>query len=60
MPSRTSVLTHDIDVQNSKPILQHPYRVNPVKRALMKQEAEYLLKNGLAKHSSSAWSEGKA
>ncbi|KAK7881852.1 hypothetical protein WMY93_030261 [Mugilogobius chulae] len=47
---------HDIDVKDAKPIRQHPYRVNPAKRALMKQEAEYLLENGLAKHSSSAWS----
>ena len=56
VPSRTTVLTHDIDVNNAKPIRQHPYRVNPVKRALMKQEAEYLLQHGLAKPSSSAWS----
>ena len=55
-PTQTSVLTHDIDVKDAKPIRQHPYRVNPAKRALMKQEAEYLLKHGLAKHSSSAWS----
>lgn len=56
VPTRTSVLVHDIDVKDSKPVRQHPYRVNPVKRALMKQEAEYLLEHGLAKHSSSAWS----
>lgn len=56
VPSQTSVLTHDIQVKDEKPIRQHPYRVNPEKRALMKKEAEYLLKHGFAKHSSSAWS----
>lgn len=56
VPTQTSMLAHDIDVKNAKPIRQHPYRVNPVKRALMKQEAEYLLQHGLAKPSSSAWS----
>ncbi|KAK7877062.1 hypothetical protein WMY93_032231 [Mugilogobius chulae] len=56
VPSRTSILMHDIKVENARPIRQHPYRVNPVKRALMKQEADYLLQHGLAKHSSSAWS----
>lgn len=56
IPTQASVLTHDIDVKDARPIRQHPYHVNPAKRELMRQEAEYLLQHGLAKHSSSAWS----
>lgn len=36
VPTRTTVLKHNIDVRDAKPIKQHLYRVNPVKRALMK------------------------
>ena len=56
VPSQTSVLSHDVDVGNARPIKQHAYRVNSVKRALMKQEAEYLLRHGFARPSSSPWS----
>ena len=55
-PTQTHVLYHDIDVGDNKPIKQHAYRVNPVKRAVMQQEVEYLVKNGFAVPSSSAWS----
>lgn len=56
MPSRTSVLQHDVDVRDAQPIKQHPYRVNPYKREVMKAELEYLLQNGLAVPSQSLWS----
>lgn len=56
VPTHTTVLEHDIDIQNARPIKQHPYRANPVKRALMRKECEYLLANGLARPCSSAWS----
>jgi len=56
VPSQTGVLQHDIDVRDAKPIKQHPYRVNGVKRAAMKTETDYLLENGLARHSYSPWS----
>lgn len=56
VPSRTNVLKHDIDVKGARPMKQHHYRVNPVKRALMKQEAQYLIQHGLAIPSSSPWS----
>ncbi len=47
---------HDMDVGNSTPIKQHPYRVNPHKREVMKSEVEYLLQHGFAKPSQSPWS----
>lgn len=56
VPTRTSVVMHDIDVKGAKPVKQHPYRVNPVKRSLMRQETNYLLEHGLAVPSSSPWS----
>lgn len=54
VPSQTSVLFHDIEVSGTVPIKQHPYRLNSTKRALMKQEVEYLLKEGLAEPSVSS------
>ncbi|KAL0153620.1 hypothetical protein M9458_051100, partial [Cirrhinus mrigala] len=45
---QTTILTHDIDVGDSPPIKQHPYRVNPHKREIMKSEVEYLLQHGFA------------
>lgn len=56
VPSRTTAAQHDIDVKGARPMKQHAHLVNPVKRALMKREAEYLLQHGLAVHSSSPWS----
>ncbi len=56
VPGKTSMLFHDIDVGNSIPIKQHPYRVNPAKRAIMRSEVDYLLTNGLAVPSQSPWS----
>lgn len=55
-PSRTSVLQHDIDVKDSPPIKQHAYRVNAYKRAIMREEVDYLTANGLAVPSYSPWS----
>ncbi len=56
VPLQTNVLFHDIDVGKTSPIMQHPYRVNPFKREVMKSEVTYMLQNGLAVSSQSAWS----
>ncbi|KAI2660984.1 Retrovirus-related Pol polyprotein [Labeo rohita] len=56
VPKLTTVLQHDIKVNGARPIKQHAYRVNTVKRSIMRQEVNYLLENGLAKHSYSPWS----
>ncbi|KAI2665316.1 Transposon Ty3-I Gag-Pol polyprotein [Labeo rohita] len=56
VPTLTNVIQHDIDVKDASPIRQHAYRVNSVKRSVMRQEVDYLLNNGLAKPSSSPWS----
>lgn len=56
VPTQTSVLQHDIVVTDPKPIRQHPYRVNAAKRAVMREEVQYLLEHQLARKSSSPWS----
>lgn len=56
VPSQTNVLSHDIDVEDNKPIKQHPYRVNPDKRCRLKTQVDYMLHHGIAEPSCSAWS----
>ena len=41
MSSRTNAADHDVDVGYHEPIKQHPYRVNPLKRAHLDKEIEY-------------------
>ena len=33
-PTQTSVMYHDVDVSDAKPVMQHAYRVDPQKRKL--------------------------
>ena len=54
-PTQTTDLQHDI-VSENKPINQHAYYVNPVKRDAMQKDVEYLLENCLVVPSSSLWS----
>lgn len=56
VPSQTNLLQHDIDVGDSPPIKQHPYRVNPDKRRRLKQQVEYMMQHNIAEPSNSAWS----
>ena len=42
VPTRTSVIEHDIDVGGALPIKQ-AYRVNPRKKELLQKEVDYLL-----------------
>lgn len=56
VPSQTTVICHDIDVGNSPPVKQHPYRVNHQKREIMREEVRYLLQHGFVQPSQSPWS----
>ena len=56
VPTRTHVAEHDVDVGDAKPIKQHPYRVNPEKRDIMKKEIDYMLENKIIQPSHSNWS----
>lgn len=56
VPTQTNVVKHDIEVHDHPPIKQNAYRVNPTKRNIIESELKYLVENGLAVPSSSAWS----
>ena len=47
VPSRTNAVYHDVDVGETEPVKQPPYRINPQKQKLLQQEVEYMLKNDL-------------
>ena len=55
-PSKTDLAFHDVDVGDATPIKQHPYRVSPGKREVIRKEINYMLKNGIIEPSHSAWS----
>ena len=47
VPGKVTAVHHDVDVGDAHPIKQHPYQMNPIKLAAMRQEVEYLLQNGI-------------
>ena len=40
--TRTNEMHHDVDIEGSKPIKQHPYRMNPMKLQYLREEVQYL------------------
>lgn len=56
VPTRTDAIYHDVDVGDSRPIKQHPYRLNPVKAKYLHEEIKYLLDNDFIEPSQSNWS----
>ena len=56
VPRRTSVVLHDVDVGDSPPVKQHPYRANPTKLKLLRKEIEYMLANDIIEPSAGEWS----
>ncbi|CAB4005229.1 Retrovirus-related Pol poly from transposon, partial [Paramuricea clavata] len=56
IPSRTDMISHDVDIGDASPIKQHPYRLNPSKAKYLDQEIQYLLENDFIEHSQSSWS----
>ena len=56
VPSRTDMISHDVDIGDASPIKQHPYRLNPTKAKYLDQEIQYLLENDFTEHSQSSWS----
>ena len=41
VPNKTNLIEHDVDVGDSAPIKQHPYRVRPMKKELLDKEVQY-------------------
>ena len=56
IPTRTDQIYHDVDIEGSKPIKQHPYRMNPMKLQYLREEVQYLLDNDFIEPSQSDWS----
>ena len=56
VPGRTTAIAHDIDVGDNRPIKQHAYRANPLKRLQLQKEVKFMLDNGIAEPSFSPWS----
>ena len=56
VPSKTNLIEHDVDVGDSAPIKQHPYRVSPMKKELLDKEVQHMLKNDIIEESQSSWS----
>ena len=56
VPSKTNLIEHDVDVGDSAPNKQHPYRVSPMKKELLDKEVQYMLKNDIIEESQSNWS----
>ena len=56
VPNKTNLIEQDVDVGDSAPIKQHPYRVIPMKQELLDKEVQYMLKNDIIEESQSDWS----
>ena len=56
VPSKTNLIEHDVDVGDSAPSKQHPYRVSPMKKELLDKEVQYMLENDIIEESQSNWS----
>ena len=56
IPTRTDQIYHDVDIEGSKPIKQHLYRINPMKLQYLRAEVQYLLDNDFIEPSQSDWS----
>ena len=56
IPTRTDKIYHDVIVEDSKPLKQHPYRMNPLKQKHLQDEVKYLLENDFIEPSQSNYS----
>jgi hypothetical protein len=45
VPNKTTAACHDVDIGDAAPIKQHPYRLNLLKREVMRNEIQYTLDN---------------
>lgn len=56
VPRQTTAAVHDVEIGDTLPIKQHPYRLNPAKAELLQNEVDYMLQNGIIEKSKSPWS----
>ena len=43
IPTRTGQIHRDVDIEGSKPIKQHPYRMKPMKLQYLRDEIHYFM-----------------
>lgn len=55
-PGRTDVVMHDIELTDTKPVKQHPYRMHPAKVKILEEEVKEMLKLGVIERSHSDYS----
>ena len=56
IPTRTDQNYNGVDIEGSKPIKQHPYRMHPTKLQYLREEIQYLLDSDFIEPSQSDWS----
>ena len=56
IPTKTDQIYYNVDIEGSKPIKQHPCRMNPMKLQYLREEIQYLLDNDFFEPSQSDWS----
>ena len=56
VPGRTTVIQHDVDVGDARPIKQHPYRMSPIRKEKLDAEIKYMMQNEIIEPSLSPWS----
>ena len=55
--SKNDKIYHDVElIYGSKPLKEHPYRMNPVKQQILREEVQYLLDSDFIEPSQSKWS----
>ena len=52
----TSMIIHDVETGDAPAIKQHPYRMHPAKRALVREELQYMMDIGAVEPAQSDWS----
>ena len=52
-PNKPNLIEYNVDVGDSAPITQHPYRVSPMKKEFLDKEVQYMLKNDIIEESQS-------
>ena len=56
IPTRTDKIYHDVILEDSKPLKQHRYRMNPLKQKYLQDQVKYLLENDFIEPSQSNYS----
>ena len=56
IPTRTDQIYHDMGIEGSKPIKQHPYGMNPIKLQCLREEVQHLLDIDFIELSQRDWS----